>query len=126
MSNQSGKKYFSRPTSHRESMVRNLAVSLLVHKQIKTTLPKAKYLQRYIEPLITKAKNDPESLHVRRYLMKMLASNKEAIEILLKEVSPKSKTRPGGYTRVLKCGFRAGDAAPMAYMQLVDFIVCAD
>lgn len=122
MSNQSGKKYFSRPTSHRESMVRNLAVSLLEHKQIKTTLPKAKYLQRFIEPLITKAKNNPESLHVRRYLMSKLASNKHAIETLLKEVASVSKNRPGGYTRVLKAGFRAGDAAPMAFIQLVDFI----
>ena len=123
MSNQSGKKYFSRPTSHRESMIRNLAVSLLVHKQIKTTLPKAKYLKRFIEPLITKAKNNPESLHVRRYLMKHLASNKQAIEILIKEVGKACQNRPGGYTRVLKAGFRAGDAAPMAFIQLVDFVV---
>ena len=111
-----GKK-FGRDSAHRKALMRNLAISLLEHHTIKTTVTKAKELRRFIEPLICKSKDN--SLATRRYLIDRLR-NKDAIETLLKSVGPFYKERQGGYTRVLKCGFRS-DAAPMAYIQLVDY-----
>ena len=110
-------KRFGRDSSHRKAMMRNLAISLLEHNTIKTTVTKAKELRRFIEPLIAKSKDN--SLATRRYLIDRLR-NKQAIETLLNDVGPFFKDRPGGYTRVLKCGFRS-DAAPMAFIQLVDY-----
>ncbi len=112
----SGRK-FSRDSSHRKLMMRNLVISLLEHNSIKTTEPKAKELRGFVEPLITKAKEN--TLSIRRYLISKLR-NKDAVETLLKSVGPFYKERPGGYTRVLKCGARQ-DSAPMAYIQLVDY-----
>lgn len=111
----SGRK-LNRETSHREALLRNLAISLVEHGTIKTTVPKAKELRRFVEPLITKSKVN--TLATRRYLIAKLRS-KDTINKLLDEIGPKNVDRPGGYTRVLKCGFRATDAAPMAYIQLV-------
>lgn len=122
MSNQNMKKYFGRDSGHRRSLFLNLCVSLIEHEEIKTTLAKAKHLRRHIEPLIAKAAKAPENLAVRRYLIAKLAGNKPAIEKLLKVIGPQSKNRQGGYTRILKCAPRQGDAAPMAYIQLVDMI----
>ena len=121
MSHRSKRRHFSRATSHREAMFRNLAVSLIEHTQIKTTVAKAKDLRGFLEPLITKAKNmtDDNSLATRRYLIAKLSGNKDAIQKLITELGPHYKERPGGYTRILKCGYREGDAAPMAYIQLV-------
>ena len=119
MNHRNGRKHFNRPTSHREAMFRNLAISLIAEGQIKTTVAKAKELRRVVEPLITKAKvND---LSTRRYLIAKLR-NKDAIQKLLLELGPLYASRPGGYVRILKCGFRAGDAAPMAFVQLVDLL----
>lgn len=118
MNHRNGRKHFNRPTSHREAMFKNMAISLIMHEQIKTTVAKGKELRRVLEPLITKAKQG-NTLAVRRYLIAKLG-NKEAIEKLLNKLGPHYAKRPGGYTRVLKCGFRAGDAAPMAVVQLVD------
>lgn len=120
MNHRNGRKHFGRPTSHREAMFRNMAVSLIREKQITTTLPKAKELRRFLEPLITKAKTN--DLQTRRYLIAKLSGNKDAIQALLTELGPHFKTRPGGYLRLLKCGFRAGDAAPMAIVQLVGLV----
>ncbi|MEC8460762.1 MAG: 50S ribosomal protein L17 [Pseudomonadota bacterium] len=120
MTHRSGKKFFSRDASHRKALFKNLCLSLIKHKQIKTTVAKAKYLRGYIEPLITKARNNPEALSTRRYLIAKLG-NKEAIEILLKDLSKVYQSRPGGYVRILKIGkCRSGDSAPMAYVQLID------
>lgn len=116
MNHRSKRRHFGRPTSHREAMFRNMAISLLLHGQIKTTLPKAKDLRGIVEPLITKAKTN--TLANRRYLIAKLR-NKDAIQKLLLEYGPLYQSRPGGYLRILKCGFRAGDAAPMAIVQLV-------
>ncbi|MEC8064281.1 MAG: 50S ribosomal protein L17 [Pseudomonadota bacterium] len=116
MNHRSKRRHFGRPTSHREAMFRNLAISLLLHGQIKTTLPKAKDLRGIVEPLITRAKTN--TLANRRYLISKLR-NKDAIQKLLLEYGPLYQSRPGGYLRILKCGFRAGDAAPMAIVQLV-------
>lgn len=107
----------NRETSHREALMRNLAISLIEHGTIKTTVPKAKELRGFVEPLITKAKQN--TLATRRYLIARLR-NKDAINRLLDHIAPANFSRPGGYTRVLKCGYRATDAAPMAYIQLVD------
>ena len=108
---------FGRDSAHRKLMMRNLAASLIQHHTIKTTEPKAKELRRFVEPLITKAKEN--TLSIRRYLISKLR-NKDAVEALLKSVGPHFKERQGGYTRVLKCGTRQ-DSAPMAYIQLVDY-----
>jgi len=110
-------RYFSRPTAHREAMLRNLAISLIEHEVIKTTLPKAKELRRVAEPLITLAKKD--SVANRRLAFDRTRS-KQTVGKLFSELGPRYQTRPGGYTRILKCGFRAGDNAPMAYIELVD------
>lgn len=110
---------FGRDSAHRKAMMINLASSLVEHECIKTTVEKAKELRRFFEPLVTLAKVD--SLHTRRQLMRKLGNNKkDVIEKLLKDLGPFFAKRPGGYTRVLKCGYRAGDAAKMAYILLTD------
>ena len=115
----SGRK-FSRTSSHRHAMFRNMAVSLVEHELIKTTLPKAKELRRHAEPLITLAKID--SVANRRLAFNRTRS-KSAVGKLFTDLGPRYKERPGGYIRILKCGFRPGDKAPMAYVELVDRVV---
>jgi large subunit ribosomal protein L17 len=111
----SGRK-FSRTSAHREAMFRNMAASLFKHQLIRTTLPKAKELRRVAEPLITVAKID--SVANRRLAFARLR-DKEAVGKLFVELGPRFKERPGGYLRILKCGFRPGDNAPMAYVELI-------
>ncbi len=110
--------HLGRKTGHRRAMLANMASSLIVHKRIETTLAKAKALRVYVEPLITKSKDD--TTHSRRTVFSYL-KDKNAVSELFREVAPKVVNRPGGYTRVLKTGFRAGDAAEMAMIELVDF-----
>jgi len=110
-------RYLNKTGAHREAMFRNMTSSLFRHELIKTTLPKAKELRRVAEPLITLAKSD--SVHHRRLAFSRLR-DKEAVGKLFSELGPRYESRPGGYLRILKCGFRAGDAAPMAYVELVD------
>ena len=112
----SGRK-LGRTSSHRQAMFRNMAVSLFRHEQIRTTLPKAKELRRVAEPLITMAKNPTMA---RRRLAFARLRDKYFVGKLFDELAPRYKARLGGYTRILKCGFRRGDNAPMAYVQLVD------
>ncbi len=112
----SGRK-LNRNSSHRKAMFRNMATSLLQHEIIKTTLPKAKELRRVAEPLITLAKED--SVATRRLAFARLR-DKAVVGKLFTEIGPRYQERPGGYTRILKCGFRDGDNAPMAYIELVD------
>jgi len=112
----SGRK-FNRTSAHREAMFKNMAASLFKHELIKTTLPKAKELRRVAEPLITLAKVD--SVANRRLAFARLR-DKEAVGNLFTILGPRYANRPGGYLRLLKCGFRAGDNAPMAYVELVD------
>ncbi len=112
----SGRK-LNRNSSHRKAMFSNMANSLFDHEIIKTTLPKAKELRRVAEPLITLAKSD--SVANRRNAFSKMR-DKEMVGKLFTELAPRYKDRPGGYTRILKCGFRSGDAAPMAYIELVD------
>ncbi len=107
----------NRTSSHRKAMFSNMCCSLIKHELIKTTLPKAKELRSYIEPLITRSKND--SVASRRYAFDTLRS-KEAVSKLFNTLGPRYTERPGGYVRVLKCGFRDGDNAPMAIVELVD------
>lgn len=107
----------NRTSSHREAMFRNMSTSLFRHELIKTTLPKAKELRRIAEPLITLAKTD--SVHTRRLAFSRLR-DKQIIGKLFVELGPRYQDRPGGYLRILKCGYRASDAAPMAYVELVD------
>jgi large subunit ribosomal protein L17 len=107
----------NRNSSHRKAMFRNMAVSLVEHELIKTTLPKAKELRSYAEPLITLAKKD--SVANRRLAFDRTRS-KEAVGKLFSELGPRYQARPGGYIRILKCGYRTGDKAPMAYVELVD------
>lgn len=107
----------SRTSSHRKAMFSNLCCSLIEHELIKTTLPKAKELRRYIEPLITVSKSD--SVASRRHVFDKLRS-KSAVGKLFSTLGPRYTERPGGYVRVLKCGYRAGDNAPMAIIELVD------
>ena len=107
-----------RKTAHRQALMANMAVSLIEHKRIFTTLAKAKALRTYVEPLITKSKTD--SQHNRRTVYAYL-QNKEAIGILFKDVASKVGERKGGYTRIIKMGNRQGDAAEMAMIELVDF-----
>ncbi len=106
----------NRNSSHRAAMFRNMAVSLFEHEVIKTTLPKAKELRRVAEPLITLAKDD--SVANRRLAFSRTRS-RTAVGKLFTELGPRYAERPGGYTRILKCGFRPGDSAPMAYIELV-------
>jgi large subunit ribosomal protein L17 len=110
-------RHFNRTSAHRQAMFKNMAVSLFEHEVIKTTLPKAKELRRVAEPLITLAKED--SVANRRLAFSRTRS-KEAVGKLFNELGPRYQARPGGYIRILKCGFRSGDAAPMAYVELVD------
>ncbi len=112
----SGRK-FNRNSSHRKAMFKNMAASLVEHELIKTTLPKAKELRRVAEPLITLAKND--SVANRRLAFARVRDD-AVVAKLFEELGPRYKERPGGYIRILKCGFRTGDAAPMAYVELVD------
>lgn len=108
---------FSRTSAHRIAMFKNMAVSMIEHEIIKTTLPKAKELRRVVEPLITLAKND--TVANRRLAFARLRS-REAVTKLFTVVGPRSLERNGGYLRIMKCGFRAGDNAPMAYVEWVD------
>jgi large subunit ribosomal protein L17 len=107
----------NRNSSHRKAMFRNMAASLLDHELIKTTLPKAKELRRVAEPLITLAKND--SVANRRLAYSRLR-DRDVVTKLFNELGPRYQARPGGYLRILKCGFRTGDNAPMAIVELVD------
>ena len=107
----------NRNSSHRTAMFRNMAVSLMDHEIIKTTLPKAKELRRVAEPLITMAKVD--SVAKRRLAFSRLR-DRDVVTKLFNELGPRYKERPGGYVRILKCGVRTGDKAPMAYVELVD------
>ncbi|MGH1472459.1 MAG: 50S ribosomal protein L17 [Cellvibrionaceae bacterium] len=113
---QSGRQ-LNRNSSHRKAMFRNMTTSLLEHELIKTTLPKAKELRMYAEPLITLAKKD--SVANRRLAFSRLRS-KAAVGKLFSDLGPRYENRPGGYLRILKCGLRTGDKAPMAYVELVD------
>lgn len=115
-----GKKFnhLGRKSAHRKAMLANMASSLIEHKRIRTTVAKAKALQKYIEPLVTKSKTD--STHSRRTIFRYLQS-KDAVNELFREVAPKVGDRPGGYTRIIKLAPRLGDAAEMAYIELVDF-----
>lgn len=112
----SGRK-FNRTSAHRQAMFRNMSASLIKHELIRTTLPKAKELRRVAEPLITIGKSD--SVANRRLAFARLR-DKEAVAKLFVELGPRYSERAGGYLRVLKCGFRAGDNAPMAYVELLD------
>lgn len=112
----SGRK-LGRTSAHRKAMYRNMAASLVQHETIRTTVPKAKELRRVIEPLITLAKNDDVA---KRRLAFARVRDKAAVSKLFDELGPHYKDRPGGYLRILKCGPRPGDKAPMAYVMLVD------
>lgn len=107
----------NRTSSHRKAMMRNMAASLFRHEQIRTTVPKAKELRRFAEPLITLAKTP--SVANRRIAFAKLR-DREMVTKLFDTLGERYRDRPGGYTRILRCGYRAGDAAPMAYIQLVD------
>ncbi len=115
-----GKKFnhLGRTASHRSAMLSNMACSLIEHKRINTTVAKAKALRVYVEPILTKAKED--TTHNRRTAFAYLQS-KEAVTELFREIAPKIASRPGGYTRIIKTGFRQGDAADMAMIELVDY-----
>ncbi|HEY0973940.1 MAG TPA: 50S ribosomal protein L17 [Solimonas sp.] len=108
---------FGRSPSHRKATMQSIAVALFEHELIKTTLPKAKELRRLAEPLITRAKDD--TLANRRIVFARLR-DRDAVQKLFNDIGPRYKARPGGYLRILKCGFRAGDDAPMAYVELID------
>jgi large subunit ribosomal protein L17 len=110
--------HLGRKTAHRDAMLSNMAVSLIQHKKITTTLAKAKELRKFIEPLITKAKDD--TTNSRRIVFSQL-QNKEAVSLLFGEIAQRIGDRPGGYTRILKTGFRLGDAAQMCFIELVDY-----
>lgn len=115
-----GKKvnHLSRKSGHRKSMLSNMACSLIQHKRINTTVAKAKALRGFVEPLITKSKDD--TTHMRRTVFSYL-KNKESVSELFREVAPKVASRPGGYTRIIKTGNRLGDNAEMCMIELVDF-----
>ncbi|CAG0949512.1 MAG: 50S ribosomal protein L17 [Bacteroidetes bacterium] len=115
-----GKKvnHLGRTSPHRKAMLSNMAASLIRHKRINTTLAKAKELRKYVEPLITKSKDD--STHSRRTVFAYLR-DKEAVSELFRDVAPKVASRPGGYTRIIKLGNRLGDNADMCLIELVDF-----
>ena len=112
----SGRK-LNRTSSHREAMFKNMAASLIKHELIRTTLPKARELRRVAEPLITLAKTDGVA---NRRLAFARLRDKQAVGKLFVELGPRYRSRPGGYLRILKCGYRDGDNAPMAYVELVD------
>ena len=117
MRHQKSGRQLGRKSSHRKAMYRNMAASLIRHETIRTTLPKAKELRRVVEPLITLAKQDAPS---RRRLAFDRLRDKESVGKLFAELGPRFRERPGGYLRILKIGHRAGDAAPMALVQLLD------
>ena len=117
MRHRHGLRKLNRTSEHRLAMLRNMCVSLLTHEAIKTTLPKAKELRRVVEPLITMGKSP--TLANRRLAFARLR-DRDAVTKLFGELGPRYDKRPGGYTRILKMGFRVGDAAPMAYVELVD------
>ncbi|MCC7050578.1 MAG: 50S ribosomal protein L17, partial [Bacteroidia bacterium] len=108
----------SRTSAHRKALLSNLATSLITHKRIFTTIAKAKALRKFVEPILTRAKND--TTHSRRMAFSDL-KNKDAVSILYREIAAKIATRPGGYTRIIKTGPRQGDNAEMAMVELVDF-----
>lgn len=110
--------HLSRTSAHRHAMLANMAISLIMHKRINTTLAKAKALRKYVEPLITKSKTDTTSS--RREVFSHL-QNKYAVTELFKEISTKIADRPGGYTRIIKTGFRQGDNAQICFIELVDY-----
>ena len=110
--------HLGRTASHRKAMLANMAISLIMHKRITTTVAKAKELKKYVEPLITRSKDD--TTNSRRVVFSYL-QNKYAVTELFKVISPKVGDRPGGYTRIIKLGFRQGDAADLAFIELVDF-----
>ena len=110
--------HLSRKSPHRKSMLSNMASSLILHKKIETTLAKAKALRKFVEPLLTKSKSD--TTHSRRSVFSLL-ENKEAVNELFNKVSEKISSRPGGYTRIIKTGFRLGDNAEMSIIELVDY-----
>ena len=110
--------HLGRKSGHRKALLANMATSLILHKRIQTTVAKAKALQVYIEPLVTKSKDD--STNSRRVVFRYI-KNKEAVTELFRTIAPKIAERPGGYTRVLKTGFRQGDGADMALIEFVDF-----
>jgi len=110
--------HLSRTASHRDALLANLSVSLIMHKRITTTVAKAKALKQYVEPLITRCKKD--DTNSRRVVFRYL-QNKEAVKELFSAVAEKVADRPGGYTRIIKLGFRQGDAADLAFIELVDF-----
>jgi large subunit ribosomal protein L17 len=110
-------RHLNRNSSHRKAMFRNMAVSLVEHEMIRTTVPKAKELRRVIEPLITLSKVDH---HSKRRLAFDRLRDREAVTKLFGELGPRYQDRPGGYMRILKCGYRPGDSAPMAIVELVD------
>lgn len=112
----------NRKSAHRTALFRNLAIALIEHEAIRTTLPKAKEMRRVVEPLITLAKNDTVA---NRRVAFARTRSKETVAKLFDEIGPRYKARPGGYMRVLKAGFRAGDNAPMAYVELVDRVTAA-
>lgn len=112
------KRRFNRTVGHRQSMFRSMSCSLIEHEKIKTTLPKAKDLRPIIEKLITLARDN--SLHARRLLLSRLHNNRAIVKKLCDVIAPRFASRPGGYTRILKSGFRYGDAAPMAVIEFVD------
>ena len=117
MRHRHGLRKLNRTSAHRTAMFRNMSVSLITHEAIKTTLPKAKELRRVIEPLITLAKNPTVA---NRRLAFARLRDRQAVTKLFNELGPRYQERPGGYTRVLKMGFRTNDNAPMAFMELVD------
>ena len=117
MRHRSGLRKLNRTSSHRLAMFRNMSVSLIQHEVIKTTLPKSKELRRVVEPLITLAKNPTVA---NRRLAFARLRDADAVKKLFDEIAPRYATRAGGYTRILKCGFRVGDNAPMAFLELVD------
>ncbi len=118
MRHNKGINHLGRKSGHRKAMLANMASSLILHKRIETTLPKAKALREYVEPLMTKAKED--STHSRRTVFAYL-KQKESVTELFRVIAPKIADRPGGYTRIIKTGFRPGDAADTAIIELVDF-----
>ncbi len=110
--------HLGRKSGHRKALLSNMATSLILHKRITTTVAKAKALRSYVEPLVTKSKDD--TTHNRRVVFSYL-KNKEAVTELFRTIAPKIAERPGGYTRILHVGFRQGDAAEMALIEFVDF-----
>ena len=118
MRHRSAKKHLNRSPSHRKAMLKALSVALIKHNMIKTTLPKSKYFRQFIEPLITRAKVDNDANRKRIFAA---LRDKDACKKLFEQIGPFYKDRPCGYLRTLKCGYRAGDNAPLAFVQLVDF-----